>query len=452
MVFEHRAFPARVVGGAPAAAVAALVAAVTGVPAVAAAPAPPHPAAPAQLPAATDSVAGTLPAPVPGATMTVHLITVGPGDSVEEMWGHNAVLVRDTAAGTEEAYNYGVFDPSAPGFYMDFFMGRGDYAIDQWPLGDMLAAYRAAGRRVWAQELVLSPVQKVELLGLLREASLPRNMFYRYDYFRNNCSTRVRDVLDAALDGQLRAATEGEAGGASWRHHTRRLAAESPLLYIGIQLLMGPRGDLGTSVWEDMWTPMRLRDTAGALIVRGSDGERIPLVSSEELWVDQARDYPAIAPPRLDSLFLLSGLLAGVALSLFGYGTRAGGRIAKAGLIAFACAWGIFCLVASVLMIALHWTEHPFTYWNQNLLLFSPLGPVVAASLMRTAAKGTTSVWGRRFLLGGVLLAAAALLLNLIPAVAQGNREMILFALPVHLAICWVMLGVHRMDGTLVYS
>ena len=452
MVFEHRAFPARMVGWAPAGAMAALIAAVTGVPATAEASAPPLPAAHAQLPAATDTVAGMPPAPVPGATMTVHLITVGPGNSVHEMWGHNAVLVRDTASGIEEAYNYGVFDDSAPGFYMDFFMGRGDYSVAEWPLADMLAAYRDAGRRVWAQELALSPARKIELLGLLRTASLPRNRLYRYDYFRNNCSTKVRDVLDAALDGQLRAATEGEADGASWRHHTRRLAAESPLLYIGIQLLMGPAGDLDTSVWEDMWTPMKLRDTAGALLITGSDGERIPLVLSEELWVDQARDFPAVAPPRPNSLFLLSGLLTGVALSLLGYGTRAGGGIAKAGLIAFAFAWGSFCLVASVLMITLHWTDHPFTYWNQNILLFSPLGPVVAAGLMRTARKGTTSVWARRFLLGSLLLAAAALLLSLIPAVAQGNRDMILFALPVHLALCWVMLGVHRMDGALVYG
>lgn len=384
--------------------------------------------------------------------MTVHLITVGPGDGVEEMWGHNAVLVRDTAAGIEEAYNYGVFDPAASGFYMDFLMGRGDYAVAVWPLGDMLASYRAAGRRVWAQELALPAPARAELLQLLRTAVLPRNRFYRYDYFRNNCSTRVRDVLDAVLDGQLRAATEGTSGGASWRYHTRRLAWESPLLYTGIQLLMGPMGDVRTSVWEDMWTPMKLRDTAGALVVAGSGGEPVPLVLSEELWVDQARDYPAAAPPRLGSLFLFSGLLAGVVLSLLAYAARAGGRLARAGLLTLAGGWSLFCLVASVLMITLYWTNHPFTYWNQNLLLFSPLGAAAAGSLVRTAVKGSTGVWGRRLLIGSVLLAAVALTLNLIPAAAQGNREMILFALPVHLGLCWVMLGVYRMDNALVYG
>ena len=397
--------------------------------------------------------------PVPGATMTVHLITVGPGDRIEEMWGHNAVLVRDTAAGIEETYNYGLFDYNDPSFLADFYWGRGDYMVAPMDLEGMLAGYRRAGRRVWAQELELEPAAKVQLLGLLRTAFLPENASYRYNYYLNNCSTKVRDILDVILGGQLRAATDldrdGDAAGgptATWRHDTRRLAVEDLLVYLGIQLLMGPRGDEPTTDWDDMWIPMKLRDTAGALLVTQSDGSRVPLVRSEELWEDADRDYAAAVPSRLDILFLLSGLLAGVILSLLAYGARARGRAARAGLIVFACGWGIVCLATSVLIVALHWTAHTFTYWNQNILLFSPLGPLVAASLIRTAVKGTTSVWGRRFALFAMGLAAAALVLHLIPPMAQGNREMLAFVLPLNLGICWLMLGVYRADDALVYS
>ena len=417
----------------------------------------------AQIPQTPAGASGTVgaqpPEPVPGASMTVHLITVGPGDRIEEMWGHNAVLVRDTAAGIEETYNYGLFDPTDPGFLTDFYWGRGDYMVDSMDLERMLAGYRRAGRRVWAQELALEPAARVRLLGLLRTAVLPQNMFYRYNYYLNNCSTKVRDILDVILDGQLRAATEGSRNGdaaagptATWRHDTRRLAGKDPLVYLGIQLLMGPRGDEPTTGWDDMWIPMKLRDTAGALLVTQSDGSRVPLVLSEELWEDAGRDYADAVPPRLDVVFLLSGLLAGVILSLLAYGARARGGAARAGLIAFACAWGLFCLVISGLIVALHWTAHTFTYWNQNFLLFSPLGALVAASLIRTSVKGTTSVWGRRFTLFSMGLALAALVLHLIPPMAQGNREMLAFVLPLNLGFCWVMLGVHRADDALVYS
>ena len=435
---------------------------------------------------AQDTVEMAAPEPVPGASLTVHLITVGPGDRVEEMWGHNALLVRDTAAGVEETYNYGLFDMNAPGFLADFYWGRGDYMVGTTDLQAMLSGYRMAGRRVWAQELALDPAAKIRLLGLLRAAVLPQNRFYRYNYYLNNCSTKVRDILDLVLEGQLRAATDGDRDGAdgageasrgtdgagsddgtsahvggsvpvqrtasTWRHHTRRLAAESAVVYLGIQLLMGPRGDESTSGWDDMWIPMKLRDTAGALVVEHSDGRRLPLVRTEELWEDADREYPATAPPSLDLLFLLSGVLGGVILSLLGHAARRGRRIAQAGLIVFACAWGVFGLATSVLIVALHWTEHTFTYWNQNFLLFSPLAAPAAAGLIRTTVRGTTSVWGRRFALATLALAVVALVLHLIPPLAQGNRETLAFALPIHLGLCWVMLGVHRMDDALVYS
>ncbi len=405
--------------------------------------------------------------------MTVHLITVGPGDRIEEMWGHNAVLVRDTAAGIEEAYNYGIFDPTDPGFLTDFYWGRGNYSVAELPLDGMLSGYRRAGRRVWAQELELEPAARVRLLGLLRTAVLPENMFYRYNYYLNNCSTRVRDVLDIILGGQLKAATDAGPGApspdggesapggraaadsrptATWRHHTLRLAAESPLVYLGIQLFMGPGGDEPTTGWNDLWIPMKLRDTAGALLVTRSDGSRVPLVRSEELWEDAGREYPDTAPPGLKVVFLLSGLLAGVVLSLLGYGSRGQGRVARAGLVVIACGWGLFCLAISGLIVALHWTAHTFTYWNQNVLLFSPLASLASASLIRTAVRGTTSVWGRRFTVSALVLSVIALGLHLIPPVSQGNAEMLAFVLPLNLGFCWVMLGVHRADDALVYA
>ena len=477
MVFEHRAFLTRVVGVrglSPASARRRLVA--IAIPTLLMTAGPP-PAIAGQLPPAPADVADTVDpqtaVPVPGATLMVYLITVGPGDAVAEMWGHNAVLVRDTLTGIDEAYNYGLYDDRAPGFYADFAMGVGDYMVAPMDPQAMLAGYSRAGRRVWAQELELEPAARVRLLELLRTASHPENMFYRYNYYLNNCSTKVRDVLDIILGGQLKAATDagrgaaGSDGGApapggraaadsrpaaTWRHHTLRLAAEDPLVYLGIQLFMGPGGDEPTTGWNDMWIPMKLRDTAGSLLVTQSDGSRVPLVRSEELWVEAGREYPDTAPPRLEVVFLLSGLLAGVILSLLGYGSRGQRPVARAGLVLFACGWGFFCLAISGLIVALHWTAHTFTYWNQNILLLSPLGPLAAASLIRTALKGTTSVWGRRFTVSALVLSVIALGLHLIPPLSQGNGEMLAFVIPLNLGFCWVMLGVHRADDALVYA
>lgn len=395
----------------------------------------------------------TIAAPVPGSSLSVHLLTMEPGDRVWELFGHNALVIRDAETGFEAAYNYGIFNFAAPDFYPRFLRGRMMYLVDDSArLRDLLASYRNQNRRVWAQELDLEPARKVRLAQLLATAVLPENRYYPYQYYLNNCSTKIRDVLDTVLDGALRAATDGAPTGATWRQHTRRLTAGHAFGHLGIDLALGPRGDEPTNRWQEMWIPMKLRDTAGALLLTRADGSRTPLVRSEHLWVDSTREHEPVTTPSFTLLFLLCGLVTALILSFLGYGAAGGSTASRFALGLCGLAWGGFCFVAGVILIAVHWTDHEFMYWNQNVLLFSPLGAGVAIGLLRVVRKGRTGVWGRRFVLGSLGLALAALILNLIPATMTGNREMVAFALPVHLSLCWVMLGIHRMEHALVYG
>ena len=394
----------------------------------------------------------TTPAPAPGSSLSAHLLTVEPGDALYEAFGHNALVIRDAETGFEAAYNYGIFNRFAPGFYPRFMKGRMMYTVQAQRLPALLASYRRQNRRVWAQELDLEPARQARLAQLLRTAVLPENHIYPYQYYLNNCSTKLRDALDAVLDGALRSATDGRPTGATWREHTRRLTARHPLGYLGIDLVLGPRGDELTNRWQEMWVPMKLRDTAGALFLTRADGSRTPLVRSDELWVDSTREQEPVAAPSFTLLFLLFGLAAALILSFLGYRASVGSTVCRVGLGLCGLLWGGFCFVAGAIMIAVHWTDHQFMYWNQNVLLFSPLGAGVAVGLLRTVRKGRTTIWGRRFVLGSLGLGLAALVLNLVPATMSGNREMIALALPIHLSLCWVMLGIHRMEHALVYG
>lgn len=450
MVFEHRVFRYRAVGVACRGGTAALAtAALLFLPS----------ASVAQESLQEDGATATAPVAartqVPGETLTVHLLTVGPGDRVEELFGHNALLIRDSTTGYERAFNYGIFDPTAAGFLWNFFRGHMIYRVASSTLDPMLASYRAAGRRVWAQELDLEPAARVRLLSLLETASRPENMQYRYEYFLNNCSTKLRDVLDVVLDGQLRAATDisgDDDERVSWRYHTRRLTASKLHYYAGIDLLLGPMGDESTTAWQQMWVPMKLRDTVGALYITRSDGSRTRLVSSEEIWLESERENEPAASRSMELLFLFFGTAVAVVLVILGRHTAAGSTSGRVALCLAGFLWGGFCFVAGTLLVAMHWTDHEFMYWNRNFLVFSPPGLGVAFGLFRTARKGTTGMWGRRFALGSVGLLGLALLLYLIPVGRQDNLAMIAFALPVHLAVCWVMLRIHNMDYTLTYT
>ena len=389
---------------------------------------------------------------IPGQSLSVYLLTAEPGDRIFEVFGHNAILVRDSETGYEEGFNYGIFSFDSPGYLGRFLKGRMMYRVDTVSAATLVAGYGAQNRRIWAQELDLEPARKAHLLQLLQTAVQPENQYYRYEYYLNNCSTKLRDILDTVLDGQLREATDGPSTGATWREHTRRLTARHPPGYLGIDLVLGPKGDESTNQWQEMWVPMKLRDTAGALFVTRSDGSRVRLVRSEVLLLDSTRESEPTSAPSLELLFLLAGLVVALLYALLGSKSAAGSFTGRIALGLSGSLWGVFCFIAGAVMIAAHWTDHEFMYWNQNILLFSPLGVGVAWGLVRVTRKGGTSIWGRRFALGSLGLAAVALVLNLIPGLASGNREMIAFALPVHVSVCWVMLGIYRMENRLAHG
>src|SRR4051812_35168994 len=162
------------------------------------------PSAAAQAPVGTapQSAIVTPQAPAePGSTLAVYLLTFGWGDVAWERFGHNAIWIRDRARGTDITYNWGMFDFNQPHFVWRFVTGDTKYWMQAFDLNTILDAYKRENRSILAQELNFTPAQRLELQRYVTMNALPQNKFYRYDYYRDNCSTRLRDALDHALGG-----------------------------------------------------------------------------------------------------------------------------------------------------------------------------------------------------------------------------------------------------------
>ena len=155
----------------------------------------------------------------------VLLLTMGQGEEVFEKFGHNAIVVWDDQAGMPLVYNWGMFDFEQPNFISRFLSGDTRYWMQPFSWEQTLNLYQRLDRTLIAQELQLTPSQKARLVIMLRENALEANKFYRYDYYRDNCSTRARDAIDAVTNGALKRAMEAQPGQGSYRWHTRRLLA-----------------------------------------------------------------------------------------------------------------------------------------------------------------------------------------------------------------------------------
>jgi hypothetical protein len=137
------------------------------------------------------------------AAPRVGIMVMQPGEIFWERFGHDSVLVADPRTGEAISYNFGFFDPTEPDFIARFVRGDMRYRLAAVPYADDLILYREEGRGVSVQWLDLDAAQAREIATALAENATPENAFYRYDYFKDNCSTRVRDAVDHALAGGL---------------------------------------------------------------------------------------------------------------------------------------------------------------------------------------------------------------------------------------------------------
>ena len=373
------------------------------------------------------------------ASLDIFLITIGPGRQVWERFGHNAIWVRDTARGVDRAYNYGMFSFEDPGFLGRFVRGEMDYWMAGFDTESMLRAYVAADRSIWVQELDLTPQQKTSLYEFLQRNERPENRFYRYDYYRDNCSTRVRDAIDRVLGGQLREESERIQTGTTYRSHFRRLMAPDPLIYAGGSFAIGPATDRPISAWEEMFLPVRMmKHLRGISVADGQGGER-PLVRREFTTYVSTLEPESQAPPDWRLPFLAIGLTIAVAMVLLGHlGSRSRGARVLAALSA--STWALLLGIGGLFMLGIWFlTAHWAGYRNENLFFLNPLALGLAFVIpFGAAGRPVGRAWTRGLSAFIAAWAVLGLVVQPLPWFPQVNAEIIAAALPPTLAMTWL--------------
>lgn len=377
----------------------------------------------------------------PGDEYTISIITMSPGDPIFFRFGHNAILVRDARRKTHRVYNWGTFSFGESGLVQKFLRGRLTYWLSVQPLGPTLEHYDSEHRWLVEQELNLTAEQKLELVELIKDNARPENREYRYHYYRDNCSTRVRDVIDRATKGRLREVSKGPAK-LTYRGQTSRLVADIWWGHVFLNLAMGDFIDQPVTEWEEMFVPDKVREMVRKVEVVDESGNSVPLVKSERTLVEAPnRKPPPDTPPNRTLPLLAIGILMGGLFALTGYrlltSPRESGRKPPLGRrLLFALPLGAWTTLTGFLglLFMFFWTltDHEVAYANENLLQVSPLTaafPVIAIGLIldrrwaRAGFKWLAFACAAMSLLG--------LLLKILPWFDQVNGAMIAFLMPV---------------------
>jgi hypothetical protein len=376
--------------------------------------------------------------------LSIYVMTFGPGDHPFFKFGHDAIWIHDAQTstnGTDRVYNFGTFSFTGPRLILDFLHGRMTYWLSVSYLPAVLASYESENRTIDVQELALAPAAKQALRARLDVNARPENRAYKYDYFLDNCATRVRDAIDDAVGGQLHASARTPAR-LTLRQQALRMTADYWPLYLALDIVLGPDADRPIDRWGEMFIPEELARGLSAVTLEGPSGTR-PLVTEARSVFPAHRPPPLETPPARGRTFFVAGTLVGLFFLLLGWAaTRpqvaAAARLPLRALFGLLlAAWGLVTgFVGCFLVYVWAFTDHLVAHHNQNILLFAPwalafviLGIGVAFGRPR-AERGARTV-----ALAALAAAIAAALLKIGVVRHQENDRLLAFALPSWLGI-----------------
>ena len=290
----------------------------------------------------------------------VSILTCSPGQDLYSTFGHSAIRLQDQKGDRklDVVYNYGtfVFDDD---FYMKFTRGKLNYILSKSNWSDFQYAYLAEGRGIVNQELDLSQEQKQLFVDLLEENYLPENREYLYDFFYDNCSTRIRDLLKNTLGDRLEF-TPVKREAMSFRQLTDPYMLNMPWSDFGIDMGLAVPADRIMGDEDDMFLPDYLFDQIDRAIVNGK-----PLVKeTQELLVEiEVEPQSSLWVPRV----VFWTVLIVVLLLFFTLRKSEKAVGAISGVIMFT--YGLMGLLLFLLWTA---TDHVATIDNLNVMWLWP--------------------------------------------------------------------------------
>lgn len=302
------------------------------------------------------------------STWVFSVLTCTPGEELYSTFGHSAIRIRkesNEGSPVDMIYNYGTFDGFQDNFVLKFARGKLEYSLSVESFQDFYYSYIQQNRGVTEQTLDLSNEEKRNLLLLLAENSKPENRNYKYDFFYDNCATRIEQILRKALGDSFQI-TDPHAGKDSFRDAIDKYLTRHPWGDFGIDLALGLPCDKKMEFGQSMFLP----DSVYARLAKAQLNGR-PLVSrTEEILMAEPSEYTDIffTPLQVNIIWLVLCIVAGVIF----FGKR------KYYLITDRITLFVTGLVGVMLVLLWFFTDHTATAYNLNLLWANPLNLVIA--------------------------------------------------------------------------
>lgn len=315
-------------------------------------------------------------APTDGWSLTlseqakISVLTCSPGNEPHSVYGHAAIRVLDPKLPYDVVFNYGVFSFNTPNFMYRFASGQTDYLLGTTTFTEFCREYIDEKRRIVEQDLNLTQAEKQQFFDFLVWNAQPENRVYRYNFFFDNCATRIRDAINEHVEGEVlfpELSTQ-----TSFRDLIKSYHHELLWVDLGIDLVVAAPADLQARAYEEMFLPNYLMSHLyGTSIDKG--GKRVPLISgSRVVFKGSKLRFPKSQIPAPFTVLLFLTLLI-VSVSILQYNK---GKIRS---WPDYLVYGTNGLLGLILLWFVIFSEHPAMSPNFNLLWAMPFNIIFAA-------------------------------------------------------------------------
>ena len=326
---------------------------------------------------------------------TISLSTMGRGDPLYVWFGHSAIVVDDAQTQRSVMYDYGIFSFDE-GFYRTFALGRLWY--ESWAT-DTLMRFRLAkdeNRDISLVHLNLSPSVALNVLNFVNKTVQPDYSTYLYHHYDENCSTKIRDIINEATDGEFKEWALSVPSPYTIRSLVSFHTASSPFVHFALNFLQSKSIDTPITLWQEMFLPEKLESAVMSFNRVQSDGTTIPLMKEREIihaapiGIRPTNDQSSFQANLIMTLFsILLALLIFISKRIM-TNTRYTGmyRFFKFSYSILSLIWTLVAAIfSSVLIFMMVMSNHQVTYFNENILIISPLSILMLASIIHRSFK-----------------------------------------------------------------
>jgi hypothetical protein len=361
---------------------------------------------------------------------TVSLVTIGPGDELYSWFGHSALVVGQPN-GQNVMYDYGIFDTTQKNFYLNFARGRMLYSVfasgAEWRIDYAIAEERDVQ---WI-ELNLANEAKFATVRFLQNNAKEGNNTYLYHFYKDNCATRLRDIINAATEDQFRAWAESQKEMGTFRTFAQRSLAHASVTAWFLNFLQGHDIDRSLNRYDEMFLPESLNQSV--LDFTYADGS--PLAQKVTIQQDTTgqniRFVPLDKDENNDWQYALAGLFLGLAsYALFLAKNKKAWALFN-GLILL-----VLSIIGTLLLFMMTLSNMDMTWFNENIVYINPLLWVACLQSFAVvfSKKKSPAPVLRHYRLFSILTVLLVIAKGLFPALLiQDNLNIILVVLPLYL-------------------